>query len=135
MFQLIFGKFYGYFPIKWVFLTAIIIFEIGSAVCGAAPTSDAFIVGRSIAGLGASGIFQGAMVIVAYSVEPRKRPMCACCRANYMISCLYFANSVLQTMEFLAQYMASRPSSGLYSGAPSRPTLSGDGGEYSPQAA
>ncbi|KAL2869636.1 major facilitator superfamily domain-containing protein [Aspergillus lucknowensis] len=43
MFQLIFGKLYGYFPIKWVFLTAIIIFEIGSAVCGAAPTSDAFI--------------------------------------------------------------------------------------------
>ncbi|KAG2417902.1 hypothetical protein HFD88_001001 [Aspergillus terreus] len=75
MFQLIFGKLYGYFPIKWVFLAAIIIFEIGSAVCGAAPTSDAFIVGRSIAGLGASGIFQGAMVIVAYSVEPRKRPL------------------------------------------------------------
>ncbi|EAU36749.1 predicted protein [Aspergillus terreus NIH2624] len=43
MFQLIFGKLYGYFPIKWVFLAAIIIFEIGSAVCGAAPTSDAFI--------------------------------------------------------------------------------------------
>jgi hypothetical protein len=77
MFQLVFGKLYGYFPIKWVFLTAIVIFEVGSAVCGAAPTSDAFIVGRSIAGLGASGIFQGAMVIVAYSVEPRKRPMCA----------------------------------------------------------
>ena len=87
MFQLIFGKFYGYFPIKWVFLTAIIIFEIGSTVCGAAPTSDAFIVGRSIAGLGASGIFQGAMVIVAYSVEPRKRPMCAYSHATCMLSC------------------------------------------------
>ncbi|KAL6235264.1 hypothetical protein BDW75DRAFT_230448 [Aspergillus navahoensis] len=43
MFQLVFGKLFGYFPIKWVFMTAIIIFEIGSAVCGAAPTSDAFI--------------------------------------------------------------------------------------------
>ena len=84
MFQLIFGKLYGYFPIKWVFLTAIIIFEIGSAVCGAAPTSDAFIVGRSIAGLGASGIFQGAMVIVAYSVEPRKRPLCSCSRILFL---------------------------------------------------
>ncbi|OGE48534.1 hypothetical protein PENARI_c028G12193 [Penicillium arizonense] len=75
MFQLVFGKLYGYFPVKLVFLTAILLFEIGSAVCGAAPTSDAFIIGRAIAGLGASGIFQGAMVIVAYSVEPRKRPM------------------------------------------------------------
>ncbi|KAL4783360.1 major facilitator superfamily domain-containing protein [Aspergillus varians] len=53
MFQLVFGKLYGYFPIKLVFLTAIIIFEIGSAVCGAAPTSMAFIIGRAIAGLGA----------------------------------------------------------------------------------
>lgn len=86
MFQLIFGKLYGYFPIKWVFLAAIIIFEIGSAVCGAAPTSDAFIVGRSIAGLGASGIFQGAMVIVAYSVEPRKRPLCAFSRIPLLSS-------------------------------------------------
>jgi MFS family permease len=76
MFQLVFGKLYGYFPIKLVFLAGVVIFEIGSAVCGAAPTSVALIVGRAIAGLGASGIFQGAMVIVAYSVDPRKRPMC-----------------------------------------------------------
>lgn len=77
MFQLVFGKLYGYFPIKPVFLFAIIVLEIGSAVCGAAPTSDAFIVGRAVAGIGASGVFQGAMVIVAYSVEGRKRPICA----------------------------------------------------------
>jgi len=76
MFQLVFGKLYGYFPIKLVFLAGVVIFEIGSAVCGAAPTSTALIVGRAIAGLGASGIFQGAMVIVAYSVDPHKRPMC-----------------------------------------------------------
>ncbi|KAJ6151369.1 hypothetical protein N7470_007963 [Penicillium chermesinum] len=75
MFQLIFGKLYGYFPIKWVFLAGVVIFEIGSAICGAAPSSVAFIIGRAIAGLGASGIFQGAMVIIAYSVDPRKRPM------------------------------------------------------------
>ncbi|KAL3459735.1 MFS general substrate transporter [Aspergillus heterothallicus] len=75
MFQLVFGKLYGYFPIKIVFLAALVIFEIGSALCGAAPTSVALIVGRAVAGLGASGIFQGAMVIVAYSVDQRKRPM------------------------------------------------------------
>lgn len=77
MFQFVFGKLYSYFPIKRVFLSAAVVFEIGSAVCGAAPASDAFIVGRAITGLGASGVFQGAMVIVAYSVEARKRPICA----------------------------------------------------------
>ncbi|KAL5356680.1 major facilitator superfamily domain-containing protein [Aspergillus floccosus] len=67
MFQLIFGKLYGYFPIKWVFLTAIIIFEIGSAVCGAAPTSDAFILAM-VNVLSASSFYInlpiGAVVIV-----------------------------------------------------------------------
>ncbi|KAK9483559.1 major facilitator superfamily domain-containing protein [Lipomyces starkeyi] len=74
-FQLIFGKFYTFFPIKWVFLVAIVVFEVGSAVCGAAPTSNALIVGRAIAGLGSAGIFSGALVIIAYAVPLHKRPM------------------------------------------------------------
>lgn len=45
-------------------------------MCGAAPTSDALIVGRAIAGLGSAGIFSGALVIIAYSVPLDKRPMC-----------------------------------------------------------
>ncbi|RHZ58263.1 hypothetical protein CDV55_103096 [Aspergillus turcosus] len=90
MFQLVFGKLYGYFPMKLVFLCAILVFEIGSTVCGAAPSSDAFIVGRAIAGLGASGIFQGAMVIVAYSVEPRKRPM-----YNGIFGSIYGVSSII----------------------------------------
>ncbi|KAK9489621.1 major facilitator superfamily domain-containing protein [Lipomyces doorenjongii] len=74
-FQLIFGKFYTFFPIKWVFLLAIVVFEVGSAVCGAAPTSNALIVGRAIAGLGSAGIFSGALVIIAYAVPLHKRPV------------------------------------------------------------
>ncbi|KAK9234723.1 major facilitator superfamily domain-containing protein [Lipomyces kononenkoae] len=74
-FQLIFGKFYTFFPVKWVFLTTIVIFEVGSAVCGAAPTSNALIVGRAVAGLGSAGIFSGALVIIAYSVPLEKRPV------------------------------------------------------------
>ncbi|KMU76673.1 hypothetical protein CISG_05816 [Coccidioides immitis RMSCC 3703] len=54
-FQLVFGKVYTFFPVKWVFLTAIGIFEIGSVVCGAAPSSEALIIGRAVAGMGASG--------------------------------------------------------------------------------
>lgn len=46
------GKAYGVFNVKWLFLTMVVTFEVGSALCGAAPTMDAFIVGRVIQGLG-----------------------------------------------------------------------------------
>ena len=74
-FQLLFGKLYTFFSIKWVYLGAILIFEIGSVVCGAAPTSEALIVGRAIAGVGSAGIFSGALIIIAYSVPLVKRPI------------------------------------------------------------
>ncbi|OQO07556.1 hypothetical protein B0A48_07253 [Cryoendolithus antarcticus] len=73
-FQLMFGKFYTFFNIKYVYLTALLIFEIGSAVCGAAPNSTAFIIGRAVAGLGSAGIFSGAILIVANTVPLRQRP-------------------------------------------------------------
>lgn len=74
-FQLLFGKFYTFFSIKWVYLIAIGIFELGSLVCGAAPSSVALIIGRAIAGIGSAGIFAGALVIVAYTVPLRQRPI------------------------------------------------------------
>ena len=48
---------------------------MGSAVCGAAPSSNALIVGRAVAGVGSAGIFAGALVIIAYTVPLRKRPI------------------------------------------------------------
>jgi hypothetical protein len=74
-FTLIWGKLYTFFSLKWGYLTAIFIFEIGSVVCGAAPTSVALIMGRAIAGIGAAGIFTGALVIIAYTVPLVKRPI------------------------------------------------------------
>jgi MFS family permease len=74
-FQLLFGKFYSFFSIKYIYLIAIGIFELGSLICGVAPNSTALIVGRAIAGIGSAGIFSGALIIVAYSVPLRKRPM------------------------------------------------------------
>ncbi|KAI0391138.1 MFS general substrate transporter [Xylariaceae sp. FL0594] len=72
--QLLFGKFYTYFSIKWVFLTAIFIFEVGSLICGVAPNSVALIVGRAVAGVGSAGLFSGALLILAHSVPLHKRP-------------------------------------------------------------
>ena len=74
-FQLLFGKLYTFFSIKWVYLVAIFIFEVGSVVCGAAPNSVALIIGRAVAGIGSAGIFSGALVIIAYSVPLVKRPI------------------------------------------------------------
>ncbi len=58
-FQLLFGKLYTLYSIKFVLLTSVLIFEVSSAICGAAPNSTAFIVGRALAGVGAAGIFAG----------------------------------------------------------------------------
>ncbi|KKA24338.1 Efflux pump antibiotic resistance protein [Rasamsonia emersonii CBS 393.64] len=74
-FQLLYGRFYTFYSPKWVLLSAIALFEIGSAVCGAAPNSTSFIIGRAIAGLGSCGIFSGAIVVTASSVPLQKRPM------------------------------------------------------------
>lgn len=72
--QLLFGKFYSYLNIKWVFLSAIGIFELGSLICGVAPNSTALIIGRAIAGAGSAGILSGALIILAYTVPLRQRP-------------------------------------------------------------
>lgn len=74
-FQLLFGRIFTFFNIKIVYLVAILIFEIGSAICGAAPSSDVFILGRAIAGVGAAGIFSGAVPIFMYVLPLHSRPM------------------------------------------------------------
>jgi MFS family permease len=72
--QLLFGKFYSYFSIKWTYLVAISIFELGSLICGVANSSLTLIIGRAVAGLGSAGIFSGALIILAHSVPLEKRP-------------------------------------------------------------
>jgi MFS family permease len=60
-FQLVFGKIYKVFPLKATFMISLLLFMAGSALCGAAPTSIAFIFGRAIAGLGAGGLLPGVV--------------------------------------------------------------------------
>ncbi|KAI0387779.1 major facilitator superfamily transporter [Hypomontagnella monticulosa] len=72
--QALWGKLYTIFPLKWTYLTTIALFEIGSVICGAAPSSAALIVGRAICGLGAAGLFAGSYTIIAVLLPPEKRP-------------------------------------------------------------
>ncbi|KAI1412343.1 MFS general substrate transporter [Hypoxylon sp. FL1857] len=74
-FQLLFGKIYSFFSIKNTFLASVFIFELGSAICGAAPTSTAFIVGRAIGGLGAAGITSGVIAVIVHAVPLHKRSL------------------------------------------------------------
>ncbi|KAL8644144.1 MAG: hypothetical protein Q9226_007912 [Calogaya cf. arnoldii] len=50
-----FGSIYSLFDTKKLYIVSVVIFSMGSALCGAAPTLDAFIVGRAIAGMGGIG--------------------------------------------------------------------------------
>jgi MFS family permease len=68
-----FGKVYTYFDVKYTYLFALVLFEIGSVICAAATSSPMFIVGRAIAGAGAAALFSGGMTIIGYSVPLRKR--------------------------------------------------------------
>jgi MFS family permease len=68
------GKGYKYFPLKITFIFALFLFELGSLICGVAPSSTALIVGRAIAGLGGAGVGSGAYTIIAFAAEPKQRP-------------------------------------------------------------
>jgi len=60
---------------QWTFFTLFGIFELGSLLCGVATPSKMLIVGRAIAGMGTSGIQNGAFTIIAGCVPMAKRPV------------------------------------------------------------
>ncbi|PVH79217.1 MFS general substrate transporter [Cadophora sp. DSE1049] len=74
-FQLIYGRIYTFYSPKWSLLGAIGLFEVGSIICGTAPNSTAFIIGRAVAGLGSAGIFSGVINIMVITIPLHKRPM------------------------------------------------------------
>ncbi|KAK6063594.1 major facilitator superfamily transporter [Seiridium cupressi] len=68
------GKLYLGFGLKYTFLAFLGTFELGSLLCGGAPTSKLFIIARAVAGLGASGMLNGALNIIAAVAPMHKRP-------------------------------------------------------------
>ncbi|KAF7912858.1 uncharacterized protein EAF01_001879 [Botrytis porri] len=70
-----FGRIYTYFDIKWTYLFALVLFEVGSIICAAARNSVMLIVGRAVAGAGASALFSGGMTIIGFTVPLIKRPL------------------------------------------------------------
>ncbi|KAK6822502.1 hypothetical protein PG987_014047 [Apiospora arundinis] len=72
-FQVLFGRIYTIFPAKWVFVSAILVFLVGSLVAALSSSSTIFIVGRAIQGMGTSGILSGGLIIIAQVVPLRMR--------------------------------------------------------------
>lgn len=70
-----YGRLYTIFSVKWIFISAVIIFEAGSVICAAASSSAVLILGRTVAGVGGTGIFSGSLIIAAHCVPLRYRPV------------------------------------------------------------
>ena len=68
------GKLYKHFSSKYTFLAFLAVFELGSLLCGVAVSSKMLIVGRAVAGMGGSGLTNGALTIITASVPLKKRP-------------------------------------------------------------
>ncbi|KAI1084278.1 major facilitator superfamily transporter [Whalleya microplaca] len=73
--QLPLGRFYTFYPPKWVFLSLVLLFLVGSAVGAGAHNSTTVIVGRAIQGIGCAGVFSGSMILLVDNVPLRRRPM------------------------------------------------------------
>jgi EmrB/QacA subfamily drug resistance transporter len=71
----IFGKLSDLFSRKWVFITAMALFLVGSVLCGQARGMIQLIIFRAIQGLGAGGVLPMAFIIIGdlFTLEQRAR--------------------------------------------------------------
>ncbi|GFF57324.1 putative HC-toxin efflux carrier TOXA [Aspergillus udagawae] len=73
--NLIWGKVYSQFNAKWTYILNVAVFEIGSAVCGAAPSMNVMIVGRALCGVAGAGLYVGVMTLIAMTTSLPERPL------------------------------------------------------------
>ncbi|KAH8177878.1 major facilitator superfamily protein [Sarocladium implicatum] len=73
--NLIWGKVYGQFNAKWTYIFSVVLFEVGSAICGAAPNMNVMIVGRALCGVAGAGLYVGVMTLVAVTTTMKERPL------------------------------------------------------------
>ncbi|QKX61999.1 uncharacterized protein TRUGW13939_09155 [Talaromyces rugulosus] len=71
----LFGSLYTKLEVKWLYVGSIVTFEIGSAICGAAPNMNAMAVGRVVAGIGGAGMYLGGMTYIAIFTTPARRSL------------------------------------------------------------
>ncbi|KAA8650688.1 hypothetical protein EYZ11_006262 [Aspergillus tanneri] len=72
--NLFWGQMYGRFNVKWLYFACVGLFELGSTVCGAAPSMAALIVGRALCGFGGAGMYTGSMALLSLTTTEKERP-------------------------------------------------------------
>jgi MFS family permease len=61
------------FNLKWTYVATVLIFEVGSVLCGAAQDMNTIIIGRVIAGMGGTGIYLGSLNYLSSLTTPKER--------------------------------------------------------------
>lgn len=72
---LLIGRLFSLFNAKHLYIGSTIFFMAGSALCGGAPSQNAFIVGRVVAGLGGNGMYMGVLTLLSVNTNDKERPM------------------------------------------------------------
>lgn len=70
-----YGKLFGLYNAKSLYIGSTVLFMAGSALCGGAPNMNAIIVGRVIAGVGGNGMYLGVMTLISVNTNDKERPM------------------------------------------------------------
>ncbi|KAJ7808133.1 transporter [Mycena olivaceomarginata] len=74
VFILFYGQMLRIFPAKWILISSIIIFEIGSLLCGISQNVDQLIARRTVSGVGAGGMFISMMQVLGQVTRLEDRP-------------------------------------------------------------
>ncbi|EEA28396.1 hypothetical protein TMatcc_003274 [Talaromyces marneffei ATCC 18224] len=69
------GKISTIFSSRWSYLVFFATFVLGSLLCGLATSSQMFIIGRAVAGIGGSGVVSGGLSVIAIVTPTRQRPL------------------------------------------------------------
>ncbi|MCJ1405451.1 hypothetical protein MMC11_008679 [Xylographa trunciseda] len=72
---LVWATLFTTFDAKYNYLIAVFLFEVGSAICGAANMMNVLIFGRVLAGLGGAGAYVGVLTLLTALTEAQERPL------------------------------------------------------------
>ncbi|KAI9656353.1 MAG: hypothetical protein M1831_004605 [Alyxoria varia] len=72
---LAFGKLFGLFDAKILYISSTVLFLGASAVCGASPSMAGEIVGRVLAGAGGIGMYLGCLTLLSVNTTEKERPI------------------------------------------------------------
>src|SRR5437588_6688970 len=86
----LYGKLGDVYGRKSLFLFAIVVFLIGSALCGLAQNMTELVVFRAVQGVGAGGLFPLSLAVIGNIVPPRDRG-----RWQGLIGAVFAASSII----------------------------------------